>query len=104
MIFSIFYFLLIFLIVFGAVILFEALKAKVYRPKYDFQGEKTIFLRLKGHQEDLEYTMRRIIHDLKNENSSCEIICMDFGLDSETRKVCELFSRDFHFVKFVDFK
>ena len=92
------------MVVFGAVIFFEILNDLAYTSKRDFKGERTIFLTLEGHKEDIEYTLRGIIHEHRKENSNCEIICMDLGLDSETRRICELFSRDFHFVKLVDFK
>ena len=70
-----------------------------------FSGLKTlkdqfsifIIIPVKGHQENMEYLIRNAVAQLKWTSHSCEskVICLDLGMDDETKKICEIFCSDY---------
>ena len=79
--------------------------SRIYAPADFFQEEKTIVLKLSGHREDIEYIVRSVAA-LSEKFYPCKLrlVCVDLGIDGETKKICQLLSRDFDFVKLVGFK
>ena len=105
MIFSVFYFFLIFFAAFGfwefSKLFFDLAHVRLGC----LQEEKTIILELKGHREDVEYIVRSAVA-AGEKFPFCElkIICVNLGADGETEKICRLLSRDFPSVKLVGFR
>lgn len=65
---------------------------------------KTLVLPLMGQYENIEYTIRSILSYYSTEFPKCNlnIICLDLGLDLETKKICNILSRDYNCVHTVD--
>lgn len=66
-------------------------------------GEIIYCIKMKGHIENAEDILRRISNKMKwlhgSENKS--IICIDEGMDEETRYICEKYADDNSFIKIV---
>ncbi|MDR3179222.1 MAG: hypothetical protein LBT82_04200 [Oscillospiraceae bacterium] len=60
-----------------------------------------ITIPLCGHDEKVEFLLRDIITKLKwlNLTGTSKIICIDKGMDSETRRICEFFKKKYEFVE-----
>ncbi len=48
-----------------------------------------------GHVEDAEMQLRQAVHRLHMWQGTKVLLCIDGGMDEETRRVCELFTQDF---------
>lgn len=61
---------------------------------------------LRGHNENVEYVVRKEIAKIEWKSFSpySEIICLDCGMDRETRKICDLLCSDYSFIKLQDLK
>lgn len=87
------------LIFFAIVGMAECCRAFVWfllRPEK--QNTVTVRLYFKGHREDAEYILRRAVARVHWMRSAEEILCVDGGMDAETRKICEIVARKYPFV------
>lgn len=48
-----------------------------------------------GHVENAEMQLRQAVHRLQTWPGDKVLLCIDCGMDEETRRVCELFAQDF---------
>ena len=58
-----------------------------------------VIVPISGHNEEIEYTLRSIITKFKWDGyKNQKIICLDFSMDDETRKICKMICKDYYFV------
>ncbi len=103
MIFSVCLFFLIIFSLIGIVELVVTLINFCHLPSSSSQEEKVFILPLEGHLENLEYIIRSIVL-YSSHKCKISIICVDLGLDLETKKICSLLSQDFSCLKIVNSK
>ena len=50
-----------------------------------------------GHHSDIEQIIRGIINQLKwmNNHNKTRVICLDCGMDSETKRICEILCSEY---------
>lgn len=72
----------------------------------DDSETNTLIIPIKGHKEDAEFVLRKAAIKLKWKNSgkNSSIICLDCGMDSETRKICSLVCKDYDFMYMQQYK
>lgn len=102
MIFSVCLFFLIIFSLIGIVDLVVTLVNLSHLPSSN-QEEKVFILPLEGHLENLEYIIRSIVL-YSSPKCKISIICVDLGLDFETKKICSLLSQDFSCLKIINSK
>ena len=71
----------------------------LYRPKH---SEKiTIVVSIHGHQEDAEFILRSAVEKVRwmGGPEQKQLICVDCGMDDETRKICQMISNQYSFVE-----
>ena len=102
---SVHYFILYFLIFIGVIDLAKILIEKIIIPSFSHK-EKRFFILIKGHIENIEYIVRSIIYNNKNNFPKCRIniILLNFGIDEETKKICNLLLNDYECIKVLDVK
>ncbi|MGN1043280.1 MAG: hypothetical protein ACI4PR_00550 [Acutalibacteraceae bacterium] len=68
-----------------------------FNEKNNFHSEKTFYVPINGHKEDIEFIIRNIILELKKAHKiyTSKIIFIDCGMDKETRKICEIFCKNY---------
>lgn len=59
-----------------------------------------LVITVEGHREDIEFILREAINKSKWKNENNEIVCLDHGMDEETKKICKLICKDYNFVHF----
>lgn len=107
MIFSVYYFILGILALFGITDILVALSKQSYLPAKCFHREEKVYvLPLQGKQENIEYIIRSIISNQNSYFSKCKlkIFCLDLNADEETKKICNLLARDYDFIKLINLK
>lgn len=54
-----------------------------------------------GHDEEIEMTLRSLVADVRWRfaGKPWRVICLDLGMDTETRKICEIFSEEYAFIE-----
>ena len=59
-----------------------------------------ILISLKGHEEKAEFLIRSAITKLKyiGQSGAQKIICLDYNMDDETRKICEIFKNKYSII------
>ncbi len=68
-------------------------------------GSKEDFILLvpvRGHDEAIEMTLRSLVANAScfgGEEKSQRVICLDLGMDTETQKICEIFSEEYEFIE-----
>ena len=81
---------LVFLAVVGLCAVARSLSSLLCR---ETAGEIIILSPMSGHREDAEYVLRSAVRRAKLWGCP-SVICVDDGMDAETRRVCPLASRD----------
>lgn len=76
----------------------------IFKNKISNLASKTLILPLIGHYENIEYIIRSILYYYSNElpKYKIDIICVDLGLDMETKKICNILSRDYNCLHMVN--
>ena len=86
-------------IIIGLVEVFRNIAFFVLRPK----GEDTAMtiVPIYGHNEEAEYLLRSAAARVKWADNGRErrVICLDCGMDSETRLICEKLARSYEFME-----
>ena len=102
---SVHYFVLYFLVLVGLIDLAKILIDKIVIPDFSHK-EKRFFILIQGHIENLEYIVRSIIYNHKNNFSKfhVSIIVLNFGIDEETKKICKLLLKNYEYIKILDVK
>ena len=90
--------LLLFFTVLGIAESGRVLTGFLLRPKK--KGKITLEVRFCGHYEEAEYILRSAIARMRwmGGSEEKEILCIDEGMDPETRKVCEILARRYPIV------
>lgn len=57
-------------------------------------GEFCIFISIKGHDEQAEFSLRSAVERSKWLEHHAKIFCVDLGMDEETRAVCEMICKE----------
>lgn len=73
---------------------------KLLRPRH--HSAVTILLSVRGHEEDIEYTLKSLIAQYQwagDSRQSCRIVCLDHQMDEETKFICERICQHYPFVK-----
>ena len=93
----------VFLMVLGLIETIKSIIVKVMSPK-DYMENSTIVIPVKKHREEVEFLLRSAICKVlwENPRKNTSIICLDCGMDYETRKICELMCKDYEFIKLYD--
>ena len=107
MFFSVCYFILGILALFGIADILMVLSKQSYLPAKCFHREEKVYvLPLQGKQENIEYIIRSIISNQNSYFSKCKlkIFCLDLNADEETKKICNLLARDYDFIKLISLK
>ncbi len=86
------------LIILSLLILAIFIKNIINTMEYNENGADNIFISLKGHKDDIEFMLRNAVSDVKWKNRHKNIICLDYGMDEETKKICSLMSKDYDFI------
>ncbi|MDR1467609.1 MAG: hypothetical protein LBI55_04280 [Oscillospiraceae bacterium] len=83
----------------GLVEVFRILILMVFRTKDD--SSLIILVPISGHNEEAEFLLRSAVAKLKWLGSvgKQRIICIDNGMDSETRRVCEIIEQKYEFIE-----
>lgn len=84
--------------------LFESILKWVYNIKTQNDVSKIKTIIIKGDQENIEYIVRGIlfIYSLNFENCNLCIVYYNLSVDNETKKICNIISRNFDYVKFIN--
>ncbi len=66
-------------------------------------GQMVIIVPVAGHHEDIEYVLRSAAQRLKwmDGKEDAQIYCLDYGMDSETLRICRMVSADYGFMRIV---
>ena len=93
----------IFLMVLGLIEIIKSIIIRITSPK-NYMENSTIVIPVKQHNEEIEFLLRRAIYKVlwDNPRKNTNIICLDCGMDYETRKICELMCKDYEFIKLYD--
>ena len=53
-----------------------------------------------GHSEDAEYVLRNTVSRVSwvSGSETKRIICLDVGMDEETRQICDIFSKEYDYI------
>lgn len=88
----------VFLIIIGIVEIVEIIARTIIRTRKD---TSIMVLPIKGHSEDVEYLLRSAAVKVKYMRglNKPKVICLDCGMDEETRKICTLISNDYKFME-----
>ncbi len=70
--------------------------------KHQEDASDNILISLKGHKDDIEFMLRNAVNDIKWKNTHKNIICIDYGMDEETKKICSLMCKDYDFIYLKD--
>lgn len=90
--------LLLFFAVLGIAECCRILTGFLLRP--EGKGKVTMRLQFCGHNEEAEYILRSAIARMRwmNGSEEKEILCIDNGMDPETRKICEILAQRYPIV------
>lgn len=79
----------------GIIEVFKVISFSFFNKK-DNNGEIIIVIPFNGHNEDAEMILRNAISDAKwlSSMSNRKIVCLDLGMDNETKKICEIISEE----------
>ncbi|MDO5123252.1 MAG: hypothetical protein Q4D44_01130 [Eubacteriales bacterium] len=93
--------LMIFFCVMGFIFCIKFIIDCIFRQRQ--QKKYYIVFPVSENTEDLEFTMRSFIQNLKwnNEATPCKIYCLDLGMDENTRLVCQKLTEDFSIIEIV---
>ena len=86
--------LVAFLAILGVTELYRVALFWILQPGW---GKKTsLLLTFRGHDETAEHRMRSAVEQIRwmRGSGEKEVVCVDCGMDGETRAVCEKFARD----------
>lgn len=92
----------ILLIILILIILKIFIKNLVNASNYTENPADSVFISLKGHKDDIEFMLRNAVNDIKWKNKNKNIVCLDYGMDSETKKICSLMCKDYEFIYLKD--
>ncbi len=69
--------------------------------KKDNTSESILIIPVYGKDEKIEIKLRSEISNVNwyTEGRHRSIICLDLGMDKETRKICEIFSQEYDFIE-----
>lgn len=62
-----------------------------------------VIIPVSGHHDDIEYVLRSAAQRLKwmDGKEDAQIYCLDYGMDSETLRICRLVSAEYAFMEIV---
>lgn len=90
--------LLVFFLVMGLVETCRLLLFWLLRPE---KAAPTVqVVPLSGHVENAEYLLRGIAEKMRWEKPDCRLVCVDGGMDWETREICLHLQREIPFLEF----
>lgn len=74
--------------------------------KKEFSENALLLIPIYGHNAKIEMILRNAITNAKwlNGANYRQIICLNLGMDNETRKICEIFSEEFDFIEIYSLK
>lgn len=65
------------------------------------EREILIVVPIAGHNEEVEYLLRSAAAQVKWLGSKYQkILCVDCGMDTETRLICQVIAKDYPFIEF----
>ena len=60
------------------------------------QGELYLVLSVKGHDEEVEISLRSALERVKwMRGSEVRLLCVDCGMDEETRRICDIMAEEY---------
>ena len=87
--------ILIFLAIVGVCAICRGISGLMYRSD---SSQLVVLDPMSGRREDAEFVLRNAVRRVRFYGTASRVICVDSGMDSETRRVCELVSADYPFV------
>lgn len=89
---------LLFLAFIGLIEIFHLISLALFRSKSSINSIAVI--PMYGHNEDAEYVLRNAASRISwiNGSGSKRIICLDVGMDDETRQICDIFSKEYDYI------
>lgn len=98
MIHTAFFVLCVALIIIGVTDLIRFVVLSSLKSKDTF--DSTTVIPIKGHDEQAEFSLRSAAAKIKWSYSAGDqrLICLDCGMDEETKKICELICSDYEFM------
>ena len=74
--------------------------------KKEFSENALLLIPIYGHNAKIEMILRNAITNAKwlNGANYRQIICLNLGMNDETRRICEVFSEEFDFIEIYSLK
>ena len=94
----IFFSTFLFCSIFGLIYFFNLVQNLLFQNSKDFKNNYNLeIISLKGHLEDVEFLIRKQMFKNKNLKNKPDLIFLDLGLDSETKKILLKFCQAHNF-------
>ena len=94
------YYFAVCILVFFAIVGFCVMCMRISGGLWRGVGDGILVLEpMSGHCEDAEFILRSAARKTQLSGFGSRIICVDAGMDRETRRVCELVCREYRFMK-----
>lgn len=90
--------LLLFLAFIGLIEIFHLISLTLFKSRNNMNS--IIVLPMHGHSEDAEYMLRSMVSRVSwiNGSDTKRIICLDIGMDDETKQICDIFSKEYDYI------
>lgn len=98
----------IFVLCLAVVGLVEVFRAVALLPfnKNDIDSNAILLIPICGHNEEIEMILRNAISNAKwlSSMSNQKIVCLDLGMDAETKRICEIICEECELVEIYSLK
>ena len=90
--------LLLFLAFIGLIEIFHLVSLTLFKTKSN--TDSLTVIPMHGHNEEAEYVLRNTISNVSwvKGSGTKRIICLDVGMDEETRQICDILSNEYDYV------
>ncbi len=87
-----------FLSLIGLIEIFKIISSEIF--KFKKNKDEIIVIPALGHNEEIEFLLRYAIFKAKwfDDIANKKVVCLDLGMDSETRQICKIFSKEHDFL------
>ena len=84
----------------GLIEIFKIISVSFLSQK-EFSENTVLLIPVYGHNESIEMVLRNAIASGKwlSGTKSRPVICLDLGMDAETKKICEIFCEEYDFIE-----
>lgn len=86
------------LLLLGCIEIVRVVSLMIFKTKDD--DKIMVVVPVSGHNEEVEYLLRSALAKLRWIGSVYErVVCIDCGMDDETRKICDIIKKDYPFIE-----